>query len=115
MKKKIGGLVFLLTIFAFVLVPLNANADISQGFHTVNVKCIGPLFGKTIVLVDAVDGSFTDQWLEIDPTNQNPLLATILTAVSLNKPVRVWILSGTYDLVGLTVQTCYSVLLETSD
>lgn len=115
MKKKMGGIIFVCAIIAFVFVPSNAHADISQGFHNVNITFVGPLFGHTVMVVDAVDGSFTDQWLELDPVNQNMLLATALTAVSLTKPAKIWVMADSHDLVGMTVQTCYSILMDFSD
>ena len=115
MKKKIGRLLFIFAIFTFAFVPLNANADISQGFHTVNIKFLGPMFGETLMMVEAVDASFTNQWLQIDSANQNMLLATALTSVSLNQPVKIWVDNDTHDFVGMSVQTCYSVQMDLSN
>jgi hypothetical protein len=42
---------------------------------------------------------------------QNALLATALSGLSMQQPVRIWIKNDPHDLAGITVQTCFSVLL----
>ena len=86
MKRK-RILLFLLTavIISLTFIPTKSNAEIPQGWYTVSIIYAGPLFDKILLLVSAVDGSFANQWLELNPPMQNPLLASALTVVSMQK------------------------------
>jgi hypothetical protein len=112
MKKRsiIAGLILLVAL-TFTLTPAISDAAIAQGWHFAKVVYAGPLFGKIIIKVDASDGSFTNQWLELNGSMQNSLLATSLSALSMQQPVRVWVANDPHDLAGISVQTCFSVLL----
>jgi hypothetical protein len=113
MEKRIGGLLLILAVATFAFAPVNADA-VDQGFYSVNIKFVGPMFGETLMMVDAADGSFTSLWLKLDSANQNMLLATALTAVSLNKPVKIWVLTGTQNFAGVSCQICYAVQMDLS-
>jgi hypothetical protein len=112
MKRKslIIAMIFVIGL-SFTFVPTKSLAAIAQGWHFAKVVYAGPLFGKIIIKVDASDGSFTDQWLELNTPMQNSLLATALSALSMQQPVRVWVANDPHILAGVTVQTCFSVLL----
>ncbi len=112
MKRK--SLIILLVVavaFAFTFVPAKSHAAVPLGFSDVTIDYAGPLFGKIIIKVKAVNGSFTNQWLELNPAMQNSLLAVALSAVSLQQPVRIWVANDPHLIAGITVQTCYAVLL----
>lgn len=110
MKKWFVILIVLVAVFSFAFVPSNASAQISQGFHDVNVVYGGPLFSSIVIIVDAVDQSFTGEWLELNPANDKALLATALTLMSAGVPGKVWVYNDPHTLAGLPVQTCMSVL-----
>ena len=112
MKKKAMVLALSLAIaFSVAFVPGKALA-LTQGWHFGTVDYAGPLFGKIIIRVDITDGA-SDQWLELNPAMQNQLLATALTALSTGEQVRIWVSDDPHNLAGITVQTCFSVLLIT--
>ena len=113
MKRK-SLIIVLFVTFAifFAFVPVESHAAITQGFHDVNIVSAGPFFGKIIMIVDAVDGSFKNQWLVLNTVMQNPLLATALSSISLQQEVRVWVMADSVSLPGITAQTCYSILLK---
>ena len=111
MKKWCAILIILVAVFSFAFVPSNASAQVSQGWHTVTIDYAGPLFGVLVIMVDAVDQSFTNQWLELNPTMANELLATALTAMSTGMQARVWIMNDPHTIAGITVYTAYSVLV----
>lgn len=110
MKKWFAILIILVAVFSFAFVPSNASAQISQGFHEVNVTFAGPLFNRIVIIVDAVDQSFTDKWLELNVDNDKALLATALTLMTAGVPGKVWVANDPHTLAGLPVQTCFSVL-----
>jgi len=103
-------LVILVAVFSFAFVPSNASAAITQGWHFVTINYAGPLFNIIVVRVDAVDASFTNQWLELNSDMDKELLATALTAMSQGAQVRVWVASPTRTVVGIELQTVYSIL-----
>jgi hypothetical protein len=109
-RKNLTIFLFVAVALAFTLVPVKSFA-IDQGWHFAKMVYAGPLFGKIIIKVDASDGSFTNQWLELNPAMQNSLLATALSALSLQQPVRIWVANDPHVIAGITVQTCFSVLL----
>jgi hypothetical protein len=112
MKRKSLIILFVVAVaFALTFVPAKSHAAVPQGFSDANIIFAGPLFGKIIIKVDAVNGSYTNQWLELNPEMQNSLLATALSAISLQQSVRIWVANDPHSLAGITVQTCYSVLL----
>jgi len=112
MKRKSLIILFVVAVaLAFTFVPAKSHAAVPLGWSDANIVYAGPLFGKIIIKVDAVNGSFTNQWLELDSAMQNSLLAVALSAISLQQPVRIWVANDPHPLAGLTVQTCYSVLL----
>jgi hypothetical protein len=110
MKKLCAILIILVAVFSFAFVPSNASAAIAPGWHTVTIGYAGPLFGVMIIRVDAADGSFTNQWLELNPAMANELLATALTAMSMGAEARVWVANDAHDLVGIELQTAFSLL-----
>jgi hypothetical protein len=113
MKRKSLMILFIVTVaFAFTFVPAKSHAAITQGFHDVNIVSAGPFFGKIIMIVDATNGSFKNQWLILDAEMQNSLLATALSGISLQQEVRVWVMADSVSLPGITAQTCYSILLK---
>jgi len=113
MKRKSLIILFVVAVaIAFTFVPAKSHAAMTQGWHTVTIDSAGPFFGKIIMLVDAANGSFTNQWLVFDATMQNSLLATALSAISLQQQARVWVSSTTQALPGITPQICTSVLLQ---
>ena len=111
MKKRCMIFVILVAVFSFSFIPSNAFA-ISQGWHIVTVDYAGPVFGKMVIRVDAVNNSFTDQWLELNSDMDKSLLATALTAMTMGSQARIWVMDDPHNLVGLTVQTCYSILFS---
>lgn len=112
MKRKSLMILFVVAVaFAFTFVPAKSHALVPLGFSDANVDYAGPLFGKIIIKVTAVNGSYANQWLELNPAMQNSLLATALSAISLQQPVRIWVQNDPHSLAGITVQTCFSVLL----
>jgi hypothetical protein len=112
MKRKSLIIVLIVTAAIFLtFVPVKSHAAVPLGFSDANIVYAGPLFGKIIIKVDAVDGSFTNQWLELNPAMQNSLLAVALSAISLQQPVRIWVQNDPHVIAGITVQTCYSILL----
>jgi len=112
MKRKSLIIVLIVTAVIFLaFVPVKSHAAVPLGFSDVNIVSAGPFFGKILIIVDAVDGSFSNQWLVLNPELQNPLLATALSAVSLQQEVRVWVMNDSVPLPGITAQTCYSILL----
>jgi hypothetical protein len=113
MKRKSLMILFIVTVaFAFTFVPAKSHAAITQGFHDVNIVSAGPFFGKIIMIVDATNGSFKNQWLILDAEMQNSLLATALSGISLQQEVRVWVMADSVPLPGIIAQTCYSILLK---
>ena len=110
MKKKIAILGALFVLCTCVFFTSYASAQISQGFHDVTILYAGPFFDRIIILVNAVDGSFAYQWLELNGGNDKALLATALTAMSMGNPVRAWVMNDPHTVAGLAVQTCYSIL-----
>ena len=112
MKKLCAILIILVAVFSFVFVPSNASAAVSQGFHDVNIVFAGPLFGSIVIIVDAVDQSFTGEWLELNPAMANALLATALTLMSTGAQGKVWVMNDPHTIAGLSVQTCFSVLFS---
>ena len=112
MKRKSVTVVLIVVIaLSFTFVPAKSFAAIAQGWHFAKVVYAGPLFGSIIIKVDASDGSFTNQWLELNAPMQNSLLATALSAMSMQQEVRVWVANDPHNIAGVTVQTCFSVLL----
>lgn len=112
MKRKSFTILFVVAIaLAFTLVPVKSHALVPQGWSDATVVFAGPLFGKIIIKVNAVNGSFVNQWLELNPAMKNPLLAVALSAISLQQPVRIWAANDPNVIAGITVQTCYSLLL----
>jgi len=112
MKRKSLIILFVVAVtLAFTFVPAKSHAAVPLGFSDVNIVSAGPFFGKILIIVDAVNGSFSNQWLVLNPEMQNSLLATALSAVSLQQEVRVWVMNDSVPLPGITAQTCYSILL----
>ena len=110
MKKWCAILIILVAVFSFAFVPSNASAAISQGWHVVTIGYAGPLFAVQIIRVDAADGSFTNQWLELNPAMANELLATALTVMSTGKQARIWVKNDPHSLVDIELQTAFSLL-----
>ena len=110
-RKSLIIALFLAIVLSLTFVPGKSFAAIAQGWHFAKVVYAGPLFGKIIIKVDASDGSFTNQWLELNAPMQNSLLATSLSALSMQQPVRIWVANDPHNLAGVSVQTCFSVLL----
>jgi hypothetical protein len=110
MKRKSFIILLVVVAMAFTFVPAKTFADVPVGWSVANIVYAGPLFGKIVIKVDAVNGSYTNEWLELNPEMQNSLLATALSGLSLQQPVRIWVANDPHTLAGLRVQTCYSVL-----
>jgi len=112
MKRKSLLILFVVAVsFALTFVPAKSHAAVPRGFSEANIVFAGPLFDRIIIKVDAVNGSYTNQWLVFDRDMGNQLLAVALSAVSLQQPVRVWVDSDAVNVGGIIMQTCYSVLL----
>ena len=112
MKRKSLIIVLFVTAVIFLtFVPAKSHAAVPRGFSEANIVFAGPLFDRIIIKVDAVNGSYTNQWLVFDRDMGNQLLAVALSAVSLQQPVRVWVDSDAVNVGGIIMQTCYSVLL----
>jgi hypothetical protein len=112
MRRKSLIIVLIVTAaISLAFVPVKSHAAVPLGWSDGNIVYAGPLFGKIIINVDAVNGSFANQWLELNPAMQNSLLATALSALSMQQPVRIWVAADPHVIAGITVQTCYSVLL----
>ena len=112
MKRWCAILIVLVAVFSFAFVPSNASAAVPAGWNVVTITWAGPLFGTAIIMVDAADQSFTNEWLELNPAAANSLLATALTAQSMGAQARIWVADDPHSLAGLTVQTCYSILFS---
>ena len=111
MKKKIAIMGALFVLCTCVFFTSYASAQISQGFHDVTILYAGPFFDRQIVLVNAVDGSFSYQGLEMNGGNDKSLQGTALTARSMGHPVRAWVMNDPHTVAGIPVQTCFSILL----
>jgi len=110
-RKGLSILLVIAVIISLTFVPTKSNAAIPLGWYTVRIVYAGPLFEKIVLLVDAVDGSFTNQWLELNAPMQNPLFASALTAVSMQKLVGIYVTNDPHYFAGVTVQTCYSLFV----
>ena len=112
MKRQSLIIAMVLAIaFSLTFIPTKSFATIAKGWHSATVVFAGPLFDKIIIKVDARDGSFTNQWLELNAPMKNSLLATALSALSMQQPVMVWVANDPHVFAGISVQTCFSVLL----
>ena len=110
MKRKSVIILFVVAVaLAFTFVPVKSFAAIAQGWHTAEVVQAGPFFGEMLVKVELSTGG--EQWLKLNPEMSNSLLATALSALSLQQPVRIWVLADSAPLVGITVQTCLALLV----
>ena len=110
-RKGLSILLVIAVIISLTFVPTKSNAAIPLGWYTVRIVYAGPLFEKIVLLVDAVDGSFTNQWLELNVPMQNQLFASALTAVSMQKLVGIYVTNDPHYFAGVTVQTCYSLFV----
>jgi hypothetical protein len=112
MRRKSLIILFVVAVaLAFTFVPTKSHALVPVGWSTARIVYAGPLFGKIVIGVTASNGSYTNQWLELNPAMQNSLLATALSALSMQQEVRVWVDDDPNVIAGITVQTCYSILL----
>ena len=112
MKRNRWSLILLLlSIFTLILLSSNSNAAIPQGWYVANIVFVGPFFDKIIMMVDATDGSFTGQYFVLNPSMQNQLYASALTAVSIQKSVSVYVADDPHFISGTPVQTCLSLII----
>ena len=112
MKRKIWGILLVLAvIISLTFVPTKSNAAIPIGWYSVRIVYAGPLFEKILIQVDAVDGSFSNQWFELNAPMQNPLFASALTALSMQKSASIYVTNDPHYFAGVTVQTCYSLMI----
>jgi hypothetical protein len=112
-RKSLTIVLFMAVALAFTLTPVKSYA-LSQGWHFAKIVFAGPLFDKIIIKVDSSPNNavqFQNQWLVLNTAMQNSLLATALSGLSMQQPVRIWVMNDPFVLAGLNVQTCYSVLL----
>jgi hypothetical protein len=112
-RKSLTIVLFVAVALAFTLTPVKSYA-LSQGWHFATIVFAGPLFGSIVIKVDSSPNNpvqFQDQWLVLNPEMQNSLLATALSGLSMQQPVRIWVANDPFVLAGITVQTCFSVLL----
>jgi hypothetical protein len=112
-RKSLTIVLFVAVALAFTLTPVKSFA-LQGGWHFAKIVYAGPLFDKIIIKVDSSPNNpiqFQNQWLVLNSAMQNSLLATALSGLSMQQPVRIWIANDPSVLAGITVQTCYSVLL----
>ena len=113
-RKSLTIVLFVAVALAFTLTPVKSFALVAQGWHFAKIVYAGPLFGDIIIKVDSSPNNpsqFQNEWLVLNREMKNPLLATALSGLSLQQPVRIWVMNDPRTLAGITVQTCYSVLL----
>lgn len=65
-------------------------ATASQGFHSCKIVYAGSFFGKSTLGLTSSDWTGT-VWVSLDPANEKNMLATALTARSLDANVNCWI------------------------
>jgi hypothetical protein len=113
MKRKSFIILFVVAALAFTFVPAKSFAAISQGWHSATITYAGPFFDQIVIKVDSTRTTdpFTGQWLVLNRTTQNALLATALSAVSMQLPVDIFVYNDPRTIAGIQVQTCAVLLI----
>ena len=114
MKRKSLTIVFIVAIaLAFTFVPVKSFADISQGWHSATITYAGPFFDQIIIKVNSTKATdpFTNQYLVFNRTTQNALLATALSAISMQLPVDVFVMGDARFIGPIRAQTCTVLLV----
>jgi hypothetical protein len=95
MKRKSVIIMFVVAIaLAFTAVPAKSFAEINAGWHDVTIDYGGPFFDQVLIRVNSTPTNpqaFVGQWLKLNPSTQNQLLATALSAISMGSPVTIWV------------------------
>ncbi len=105
MKRKLIALAFTAALLTVSMVTTASAVDFTDGWKGCTPLLIGPANGDVMVKLSCTDGE--SGWAMLSTTGTDQMMASILTAMSLQKPVSVWI-SGTATETGGTFE--YSVV-----
>jgi hypothetical protein len=101
-KKLMVMGMFLLVALAVVAPQIGNAADLLWADFTINK--VYQLTGKVQLRLDYVDGTFTNKLFETSSEKQGAILAVVLTALSLDKQVRVGFYEGATPTAAAIIQ-----------
>ena len=110
MKSSKKVLIIGLLTACFAMCGHVQAATAPQGWSFCEIDYIGPLFGKTVMALTSTEGKWVGNvWVILDSATEKPMLATALTARSLDAVVKCWIMGDSVNVAGMPMQTLYGV------
>jgi hypothetical protein len=79
---KFKSIFLALLIVGGVFFLMAGNASAAAAWYDCSVDMVGPAWGTMYVILDDLNGAFTDKWYVLDPAQANQMMAAVLTQMS---------------------------------
>ena len=87
--KKRNIILATLIVCGFFLIGVG-NASAAEAWYDCTVDMIGPSFGSLYVILDDVNGAFTDRWFLLDASQENKFMAAVLTQMASGGLIKIY-------------------------